>query len=91
MLGLEQAILSPGQNSGNYFAPIPLEDHAETKVDILEMLQKAKVEIYPNRLGKFVLHWLLYFPLLSCIVRVSFEYFCIKFPFDEMNYFIESK
>ncbi|XP_059532564.1 eukaryotic translation initiation factor 4E transporter isoform X3 [Myotis daubentonii] len=45
--GLEQAILSPGQNSGNYFAPIPLEDHAENKVDILEMLQKAKVDLKP--------------------------------------------
>lgn len=47
ILGLEQAILSPGQNSGNYFAPIPLEDHAENKVDILEMLQKAKVDLKP--------------------------------------------
>nr|XP_005908570.1 PREDICTED: eukaryotic translation initiation factor 4E transporter isoform X2 [Bos mutus] len=47
LAGLEQAILSPGQNSGNYFAPIPLEDHAETKVDILEMLQKAKVDLKP--------------------------------------------
>lgn len=45
--GLEQAILSPGQNSGNYFAPIPLEDHSENKVDILEMLQKAKVDLKP--------------------------------------------
>ncbi|KAF6081031.1 eukaryotic translation initiation factor 4E nuclear import factor 1 [Phyllostomus discolor] len=35
------------QNSGNYFAPIPLEDHAENKVDILEMLQKAKVDLKP--------------------------------------------
>lgn len=47
ILGLEQAILSPGQNSGNYFAPIPLEDHTENKVDILEMLQKAKVDLKP--------------------------------------------
>ncbi|XP_036209060.1 eukaryotic translation initiation factor 4E transporter isoform X4 [Myotis myotis] len=47
LAGLEQAILSPGQNSGNYFAPIPLEDHAENKVDILEMLQKAKVDLKP--------------------------------------------
>ncbi|EMP34147.1 Eukaryotic translation initiation factor 4E transporter [Chelonia mydas] len=45
--GLEQAILSPGQNPGNYFAPIPLEDHSENKVDILEMLQKAKVDLKP--------------------------------------------
>ena len=45
LAGLEQAILSPGQNTGNYFAPIPLEDHAENKVDILEMLQKAKVDV----------------------------------------------
>lgn len=45
--GLEQGILSPGQNSGNYFAPIPLEDHSENKVDILEMLQKAKVDLKP--------------------------------------------
>nr|KAF6464963.1 eukaryotic translation initiation factor 4E nuclear import factor 1 [Rousettus aegyptiacus] len=47
LAGLEQAIFSPGQNSGNYFAPIPLEDHAENKVDILEMLQKAKVDLKP--------------------------------------------
>ncbi|KAF7477300.1 Hypothetical predicted protein [Marmota monax] len=47
LAGLEQAILSPGQNSGNYFAPIPLEDHTENKVDILEMLQKAKVDLKP--------------------------------------------
>uniref|UniRef100_A0A8C9PE75 Eukaryotic translation initiation factor 4E nuclear import factor 1 n=1 Tax=Spermophilus dauricus TaxID=99837 RepID=A0A8C9PE75_SPEDA len=47
LAGLEQTILSPGQNSGNYFAPIPLEDHAENKVDILEMLQKAKVDLKP--------------------------------------------
>ncbi|XP_006019913.1 eukaryotic translation initiation factor 4E transporter isoform X1 [Alligator sinensis] len=47
LAGLEQAILSPGQNSGNYFAPIPLEDHSENKVDILEMLQKAKVDLKP--------------------------------------------
>ncbi|NXF05695.1 4ET factor, partial [Smithornis capensis] len=47
LAGLEQAILSPGQNSGNYFAPIPLEDHSESKVDILEMLQKAKVDLKP--------------------------------------------
>lgn len=45
--GLEQSIVSPGQNSGNYFAPIPLEDHSEHKVDILEMLQKAKVDLKP--------------------------------------------
>ncbi|XP_053135890.1 eukaryotic translation initiation factor 4E transporter isoform X2 [Hemicordylus capensis] len=44
---LEQGILSPGQNSGNYFAPISLEDHSENKVDILEMLQKAKVDLKP--------------------------------------------
>ncbi|KAM5311905.1 eukaryotic translation initiation factor 4E transporter isoform 1-T1 [Glossophaga mutica] len=47
LAGFEPAILSPGQNSGNYFAPIPLEDHAENKVDILEMLQKAKVDLKP--------------------------------------------
>ncbi|KAG6929066.1 eukaryotic translation initiation factor 4E nuclear import factor 1 [Chelydra serpentina] len=47
LAGLEQAILSPGQNPGNYFAPIPLEDHSEHKVDILEMLQKAKVDLKP--------------------------------------------
>uniref|UniRef100_A0A8C3FXF6 Eukaryotic translation initiation factor 4E nuclear import factor 1 n=1 Tax=Chrysemys picta bellii TaxID=8478 RepID=A0A8C3FXF6_CHRPI len=47
LAGLEQAILSPGQNPGNYFAPIPLEDHSENKVDILEMLQKAKVDLKP--------------------------------------------
>ncbi|XP_075753913.1 eukaryotic translation initiation factor 4E transporter-like isoform X2 [Pelodiscus sinensis] len=47
LAGLEQAILSPGQNSGSYFAPIPLEDHSENKVDILEMLQKAKVDLKP--------------------------------------------
>ncbi|KAH0625532.1 hypothetical protein JD844_015078 [Phrynosoma platyrhinos] len=44
---LEQGVLSPGQNSGNYFAPIPLEDRPENKVDILEMLQKAKVDLKP--------------------------------------------
>ncbi|XP_075389976.1 eukaryotic translation initiation factor 4E transporter isoform X2 [Tenrec ecaudatus] len=47
LAGLEQVILSPAQNAGNYFAPIPLEDHAENKVDILEMLQKAKVDLKP--------------------------------------------
>ncbi|XP_067406151.1 eukaryotic translation initiation factor 4E transporter isoform X1 [Emydura macquarii macquarii] len=47
LAGLEQAILSPGQNAGNYFAPIPLEDHSENKVDILAMLQKAKVDLKP--------------------------------------------
>ncbi|XP_028614131.1 eukaryotic translation initiation factor 4E transporter [Grammomys surdaster] len=47
LAGLEQAVHSPGQNSGNYFAPIPSEDHAENKVDILEMLQKAKVDLKP--------------------------------------------
>ncbi|XP_004716762.1 eukaryotic translation initiation factor 4E transporter isoform X2 [Echinops telfairi] len=47
LAGLEQVILSPAQNSGNYFAPIPSEDHAENKVDILEMLQKAKVDLKP--------------------------------------------
>ncbi|XP_042335065.1 eukaryotic translation initiation factor 4E transporter isoform X1 [Sceloporus undulatus] len=47
LAGLEQGVLSPGQNSGNYFAPIPLEDRAENKVDILEMLQKAKVDLKP--------------------------------------------
>ncbi|XP_060048752.1 eukaryotic translation initiation factor 4E transporter isoform X2 [Erinaceus europaeus] len=47
LAGLEQAVLSPGHNSGNYFAPIPLEDHAENRVDILEMLQKAKVDLKP--------------------------------------------
>ncbi|XP_063000072.1 eukaryotic translation initiation factor 4E transporter isoform X2 [Elgaria multicarinata webbii] len=47
LAGLEQGILSPGQHSGNYFAPIPLEDHSENKVDILEMLQKAKVDLKP--------------------------------------------
>nr|XP_020654742.1 eukaryotic translation initiation factor 4E transporter isoform X1 [Pogona vitticeps]XP_020654744.1 eukaryotic translation initiation factor 4E transporter isoform X1 [Pogona vitticeps] len=47
LAGLEQGALSPGQNSGNYFAPIPLEDQSENKVDILEMLQKAKVDLKP--------------------------------------------
>ncbi|KAK2119217.1 Eukaryotic translation initiation factor 4E transporter [Saguinus oedipus] len=47
LAGLEQAIISPGQNSGNYFAPIPLEDHTENKVGILEMLHKAKVDLKP--------------------------------------------
>ncbi|XP_049641687.1 eukaryotic translation initiation factor 4E transporter-like isoform X2 [Suncus etruscus] len=45
LAGLEQAKLSPGQNLGNSFAPIPLEDHAENKVDILEMIQKAKMDL----------------------------------------------
>ncbi|KAJ7309914.1 hypothetical protein JRQ81_008012 [Phrynocephalus forsythii] len=47
LAGLEPGALSPSQNSGNYFAPIPLEDHPENKVDILEMLQKAKVDLKP--------------------------------------------
>ena len=40
-------MLCAGDSSGNYFAPIPSEDHAENKVDILEMLQKAKVDLKP--------------------------------------------
>ena len=46
LAGLEQAVLSPGQNSGNYF-PIPSVDRAENRVDILEMLQKGKVDLKP--------------------------------------------
>ncbi|XP_066459707.1 eukaryotic translation initiation factor 4E transporter [Eleutherodactylus coqui] len=46
LAGLEQVIPSLGQNSGNYFAPIQFEDTAD-KVDILEMLQKAKVDLKP--------------------------------------------
>ncbi|XP_069817332.1 eukaryotic translation initiation factor 4E transporter isoform X2 [Dendropsophus ebraccatus] len=46
LAGLEQVIPSLGQNSANYFAPIQFEDTAD-KVDILEMLQKAKVDLKP--------------------------------------------
>ncbi|XP_072001988.1 eukaryotic translation initiation factor 4E transporter isoform X2 [Engystomops pustulosus] len=46
LAGLEQVIPSLGQNSGNYFAPIQFEDSAD-KVDILDMLQKAKVDLKP--------------------------------------------
>ncbi|CAJ0963919.1 unnamed protein product [Ranitomeya imitator] len=46
MQGLEQVLPSRGQNSENYFAPIHFEDAAD-KVDILEMLQKAKVDLKP--------------------------------------------
>ncbi|KAM5192144.1 eukaryotic translation initiation factor 4E transporter isoform 3-T5 [Mantella aurantiaca] len=45
-LGLDQVIPSLGQNSGNYFAPIQFEDNAD-KVDILEMFQKAKLDLKP--------------------------------------------
>ena len=41
LVGLEQAVFSPGQDSGTYFAPMPSEDHAKNKIDILEMLQKC--------------------------------------------------
>ncbi|XP_056386407.1 eukaryotic translation initiation factor 4E transporter isoform X2 [Hyla sarda] len=46
LAGLEQVIPSLGQNAGNYFAPIQFEETAD-KVDILEMLQKAKVDLKP--------------------------------------------
>ncbi|XP_063769150.1 eukaryotic translation initiation factor 4E transporter isoform X1 [Pseudophryne corroboree] len=46
LAGLDQVIPTHGQNSGNYFAPIQFEDHAD-KVDILEMLHKAKVDLKP--------------------------------------------
>ncbi|KAG8455828.1 hypothetical protein GDO86_001865 [Hymenochirus boettgeri] len=46
LAGLEQVIPSLGQNSSNYFAPIQFEDHND-KVDILEILQKAKVDLKP--------------------------------------------
>ncbi|XP_044131404.1 eukaryotic translation initiation factor 4E transporter isoform X2 [Bufo gargarizans] len=46
LAGLEQVIPSIGQNSANYFAPIQFEDNAD-KVDILEILQKAKVDLKP--------------------------------------------
>ncbi|KAM9329644.1 eukaryotic translation initiation factor 4E transporter [Gastrophryne carolinensis] len=46
LAGLEQVIPSLGQNSGNFFAPIQIEEHSD-KVDILEMLQKAKVDLKP--------------------------------------------
>ncbi|PKU33514.1 eukaryotic translation initiation factor 4e transporter isoform x1 [Limosa lapponica baueri] len=44
---LDKSVPGLASNSGNYFAPIPLEDHSENKVDILEMLQKAKVDLKP--------------------------------------------
>ncbi|XP_018412904.1 PREDICTED: eukaryotic translation initiation factor 4E transporter isoform X1 [Nanorana parkeri] len=46
LAGLEQVLPSLGQNSGNYFAPIQFEENAD-KVDILEMFQKAKLDIKP--------------------------------------------
>ncbi|XP_075071369.1 eukaryotic translation initiation factor 4E transporter isoform X2 [Mixophyes fleayi] len=46
LAGLDQVIPTLGQNSGNYFAPIQFEDTAD-KVDILEMLHKAKVDLKP--------------------------------------------
>ncbi|XP_068094630.1 eukaryotic translation initiation factor 4E transporter isoform X2 [Hyperolius riggenbachi] len=46
LAGLEQVIPSLGQNTGNYFAPIQFEERVD-KVDILEMLQKAKVDLKP--------------------------------------------
>ncbi|XP_018092966.1 eukaryotic translation initiation factor 4E nuclear import factor 1 S homeolog isoform X2 [Xenopus laevis] len=46
LAGLEQVIPSLGQNSGNYFAPIQFEERAD-KVDILEILHKAKVDLKP--------------------------------------------
>ncbi|MEE6504239.1 hypothetical protein FKM82_005113 [Ascaphus truei] len=47
LAGLEQVIPSLGQNSGNYFAPIQFEENSDNKVDILEMLHKAKVDLKP--------------------------------------------
>ncbi|XP_069071176.1 eukaryotic translation initiation factor 4E transporter isoform X2 [Pleurodeles waltl] len=48
LAGLENLIPSPGHHPGNYFAPIQFEDPSEnSKVDILEMLQKAKVDLKP--------------------------------------------
>ncbi|CAH2295371.1 eukaryotic translation initiation factor 4E transporter isoform X2 [Pelobates cultripes] len=46
LAGLEPVLSSHGQSSGNYFAPIQFEDHTD-KVDILEMLHKAKVDLKP--------------------------------------------
>uniref|UniRef100_A0A8C5P8T4 Eukaryotic translation initiation factor 4E nuclear import factor 1 n=1 Tax=Leptobrachium leishanense TaxID=445787 RepID=A0A8C5P8T4_9ANUR len=46
LAGLEHVIPSLGQSSSNYFAPIQFEDRAD-KVDILEMLHKAKVDLKP--------------------------------------------
>ncbi|KAM8960075.1 eukaryotic translation initiation factor 4E transporter isoform 4-T4 [Pelodytes ibericus] len=46
LAGLEHIIPSLGQSSGNYFAPIQFDEHAD-KVDILEMLHKAKVDLKP--------------------------------------------
>ncbi|XP_077317634.1 eukaryotic translation initiation factor 4E transporter isoform X1 [Lithobates pipiens] len=46
LAGLEQVIPSLGQNSGNFFAPIQFEENAD-KVDILEMFQKAKLDLKP--------------------------------------------
>ncbi|XP_069475912.1 eukaryotic translation initiation factor 4E transporter isoform X2 [Ambystoma mexicanum] len=47
LAGLENLIPSPGQHPGNYFAPIQFEENSDNKVDILEMLQKAKVDLKP--------------------------------------------
>ncbi|XP_072271629.1 eukaryotic translation initiation factor 4E transporter isoform X1 [Pyxicephalus adspersus] len=46
LAGLEHVIPPLGQNSGNYFAPIQNEENAD-KVDILEMFQKAKLDLKP--------------------------------------------
>ncbi|KAE8634510.1 hypothetical protein XENTR_v10002333 [Xenopus tropicalis] len=46
LAGLEQVIPALGQNSGNYFAPIQFEERSD-KVDILEILHKAKVDLKP--------------------------------------------
>ncbi|XP_005987195.1 eukaryotic translation initiation factor 4E transporter isoform X2 [Latimeria chalumnae] len=49
LAGLEQGISSPGQSCGNFFAPIQSEstEKSENKVNILEMLQNAKVDLKP--------------------------------------------
>lgn len=48
LAGIEQHIPSPSLQQKSYFAPIPLKEERTTeKVDILEMLHKAKVDLKP--------------------------------------------
>ncbi|KAK6483651.1 eukaryotic translation initiation factor 4E transporter-like [Huso huso] len=47
LAGLEHKFLSPAHGLANYFAPIQSLEDKKDKVDILEMLQKAKVDLKP--------------------------------------------
>ncbi|MGH0184647.1 UNVERIFIED_CONTAM: hypothetical protein FKN15_015591 [Acipenser sinensis] len=46
-VSLEHKFLSPAHGLANYFAPIQSLEDKKDKVDILEMLQKAKVDLKP--------------------------------------------